>query len=368
MSDKKFRELKIDEELRDLLPPLTEDEYKQLEENVKQDGCTNPIVTWNGYIVDGHNRYNICRKLNYGFNEFILAEKTKDDVIEWMINTQLGRRNLTPIQRISIAEKYREVIKKKARERQLSTLKQNITDVPISAPRDKHNKTRDELAKIAGVGHDTYEKGKKILESDNEEIKQKVKSGEIKINKAYNELFPKNKKEEKEADNTGECIKIEDVKEINKIKYKICSNCGQEKKLDYFYIGHNICKECEQNEGVEKQKQVTIGSGVFKDISGKPLSVSEEYNCSKEEFDKLVKDVKTPKNIEDYSNPVAEIDAIKNDCDDLILDIEDRLFNIEKVFYKMNCENINELNVVLDMFVNKLNKLKNKINNEKVGR
>ena len=54
--------------------------------------------------------------------------------------------------------------------------------------------TRKELAKIAGVSHDTYHKGVKILNSDNEEVKKQVLSGEKKINTAYNELFGKESK------------------------------------------------------------------------------------------------------------------------------------------------------------------------------
>lgn len=45
---------------------------------------------------------------------------------------------------------------------------------------------RAKLAETAGVSQDTYSKGKKILDSDNEEVKQKVMSGEMSINAGYN--------------------------------------------------------------------------------------------------------------------------------------------------------------------------------------
>jgi hypothetical protein len=54
---------------------------------------------------------------------------------------------------------------------------------------DKPIYVRNELAKIAGVSNGTYSQGKRILDSDNEEVKQKVLSGEMKIGTAYNELF-----------------------------------------------------------------------------------------------------------------------------------------------------------------------------------
>ena len=33
------------------------EEFKSLEDSIKQDGCLRPVELWNGYIVDGHNRY-----------------------------------------------------------------------------------------------------------------------------------------------------------------------------------------------------------------------------------------------------------------------------------------------------------------------
>ena len=99
-----MRELKIDPELRDLLPPLTSEEYKQLEKNIVENGFDRnfPIMEWQGFIVDGHNRYDICKKHNIEPIIGTLAYKTKEEVMEWMLDIQLGRRNLTPIQKIAI--------------------------------------------------------------------------------------------------------------------------------------------------------------------------------------------------------------------------------------------------------------------------
>ena len=120
-----MRELKIDPELRDLLPPLTSEEYKQLEKNIVENGFDRnfPIMEWQGFIVDGHNRYDICKKHNIEPIIGTLAYKTKEEVMEWMLDIQLGRRNLTPIQKIAITEKYRPIYEKQAKENQLSGLK-----------------------------------------------------------------------------------------------------------------------------------------------------------------------------------------------------------------------------------------------------
>ena len=55
--------LKIDPEFQSQIPPLTDDEYKQLEENILKEGkLLSPLIVWNNTLVDGHNRYAILQK------------------------------------------------------------------------------------------------------------------------------------------------------------------------------------------------------------------------------------------------------------------------------------------------------------------
>ena len=56
------QELKTDPEYESIIPKLTDEEFKQLEENLLADGVLAPLIVWNGTIVDGHNRYrNVYR-------------------------------------------------------------------------------------------------------------------------------------------------------------------------------------------------------------------------------------------------------------------------------------------------------------------
>lgn len=86
--------LKIDKEFKDLISPLHRFEYKQLEENILHDGCLNPIITWKGIIVDGHNRYAICKKYNIPFTVLEKSFSCRAEVISWICKNQLGRRNI----------------------------------------------------------------------------------------------------------------------------------------------------------------------------------------------------------------------------------------------------------------------------------
>ena len=191
-----MKELKIDPELRDLLPPLTDDEYKQLEKNIMENGFDKnfPIMEWHGFIVDGHNRYSICKKHNIEYVVGTLGYETKDEVMEWMLDIQLGRRNLSPIQRITVTEKYRPIYERQAKENQLSGLKQNTVSVNLPKRETNPINTAEKLANIAGVSEKTYRMGVKVLNSDDEELKQRVLSGETSISAGYKELQNEKKK------------------------------------------------------------------------------------------------------------------------------------------------------------------------------
>ena len=95
-----LQHLTIDPEFASKIPPLREEELKQLEENILADGVViNPLIVWNGVIVDGHNRYHILQQ--HPEIQFTTYEKGFPDryaAIAWICKNQLGRRNLTPQQ------------------------------------------------------------------------------------------------------------------------------------------------------------------------------------------------------------------------------------------------------------------------------
>ena len=190
-----MRELKIDPELKDLLPPLTDEEYKQLEKNILENGFDRnfPIMEWHGYIADGHNRYSICKKHNIEPVIGTIAYDTKEEVMDWMLDIQLGRRNLSPIQRIAVAEKYRPIYEKKAKENQgaRNDLKNNIPQNLGESEKKKAAKDREvnsKLAKVANVNPETYRQAKRVLDSENDDLKQRVLSGATSISAGYKEL------------------------------------------------------------------------------------------------------------------------------------------------------------------------------------
>jgi len=91
-------EIIIDEEFRRLLPALDSMAKAQLEEQLLVHGCLNPLVLWNGILIDGYNRYEIIRRHDLPYRTVSLEFEAREDVIVWIIKTQVAQRNLTPLQ------------------------------------------------------------------------------------------------------------------------------------------------------------------------------------------------------------------------------------------------------------------------------
>jgi len=183
--------MQIKQEFKDLIPSLTKEEFKQLENNCMSEGVREKILTWNGFIIDGHNRFEIATRWDLDYKTESKHFDNEEAVKEWMILNQFGRRNLSNYQRSVLALELEDVFSKKAKEKQKEA---------GGAVRQKSDKavidTKKELSKVASVSHDTIAKVKKIQEKAPEEVKAKLRTGEVSINAAYKEI----KKEEKKAE------------------------------------------------------------------------------------------------------------------------------------------------------------------------
>ena len=108
-----LQNLSVDPEFASKIPSLREEELKQLEENILADGVViNPLIVWNGIIVDGHNRFEILKE--HPEIEYTVLEKEfagREEAIVWICKNQLGRRNLTPEQRRYLVGKQYEAEK-----------------------------------------------------------------------------------------------------------------------------------------------------------------------------------------------------------------------------------------------------------------
>ena len=184
-------ELKTRKLFADLIPPLSIEERGELENSIMDEGCRDAICVWNGVIVDGHNRYEICKRRKRAFRVKEMSFDNDEAAVAWIIRNQFGRRNLTAMQRAELALKLKEAVAAEAKKRQVSQLKKGAEKpvAPKLAERSK-GETRDELAKMANVSHGTLAKVEKIVAEAEPEVVEATRKGEMSINKAYQTVAP----------------------------------------------------------------------------------------------------------------------------------------------------------------------------------
>ena len=193
--------MEIKQEFKNLMPPLKEAEYSELESSILAEGCREPLIVWNNILVDGHHRYEICTKHNIPFKVINKDFEDENEAMLWIINNQLGRRNITDFARAELVLKKKDILLEKGREKQKQTLggyKYNKPSVLAnSAKTDTPHNTREILAKEIGVGQRTIGRVEVILREAPEEVKDKLRRGDITINKVYTEIQNKKRAQQK---------------------------------------------------------------------------------------------------------------------------------------------------------------------------
>jgi N6-adenosine-specific RNA methylase IME4 len=196
-------DVRIDKKFKALIPPLTDEERRQLEENIEAAGkAYDTIKVWEGKIVDGHNRYDICRKLKLPFKVEQLKFESRDHAEAWVINNQFGRRNVGPFQRSELALKLKEAkaaIATAAKEQAgKETGRGNKKVLPnLAKPLD----TREELAEVAGVSHGYISTVERIQAAADEglvdeETLEDLRADRVSANKVISELKKAARQEE----------------------------------------------------------------------------------------------------------------------------------------------------------------------------
>jgi 16S rRNA G966 N2-methylase RsmD len=202
--------IQIKDEFKKLIPALTAEEFKQLEQNCLDEGIREKIITWNGFIIDGHNRFEIATRWNLEYQTETKRFKDENEVKEWMINNQFGRRNLNNYQRGILALELESVFSERAKEKELE---RKTTFVKSQKSNLETINTNKELSNVSGVGQQTIARVKVIKAKASEEVKAKLNTGEASINEAYQDI----KKEEKQQIKTDERERLAEIGKTKKI-------------------------------------------------------------------------------------------------------------------------------------------------------
>lgn len=190
----------VNEELKAYIDPMTADEHEALERSILAEGCRDALVLWDNILVDGHNRYGICRKHDLPFNTVQNTHfRSIEDVHLWMINQHLGRRSVSDFQRGVLALRKREILA----ERQVRAQEADNEATPTSTTTDASMesaapietatfdlpplpplKSREAIAREARLSSSQVVLIEKIQKQAEPEVVAAVKSGTISINAA----------------------------------------------------------------------------------------------------------------------------------------------------------------------------------------
>jgi hypothetical protein len=184
-------DLVVNEDLKAYIDPLTTEEYEALERSLLAEGCRDALVLWNDVLVDGHNRYAICRKHGLPFQTVQNTRfQSMEDVHLWMIDQHLGRRSISEFQRGVLALRKREIVAaRRARRDAVSA-----TAAPTNTDGETHPAeafatgealhTREALARAARLRSSQIAMIEKIQQSATPEVVAAVKSGTLSLNAA----------------------------------------------------------------------------------------------------------------------------------------------------------------------------------------
>ena len=176
-------EISVRKNLKNFIPALSKEEYQQLEKNLLEEGCRDPLVVWEAgselVLVDGFNRYKICTQHRIPFQVEKRQFKDEEEAKDYMINNQLGRRNLHPDQLSYFRGlKYERLKKHNRGYDQILSKGQNDLS------------TADRLAQEFKVSEKTikrdaeFSRGIELIGESNPKLKQDILAGKIKVKKS----------------------------------------------------------------------------------------------------------------------------------------------------------------------------------------
>jgi hypothetical protein len=184
------QKIKIDPEIQSLIPPLKPDELAKLRDSIQKEGCRDPLVIWkeNSVLLDGHNRYAICQDLGKRFSVREMEFPDIDHALLWVLNNQLGRRNLSNTQfKLMIGQLYELEKKVRGGDRKSETFKEN--QFPQNEGIDSFGETAERLAKQYNISRSTVErssdlhKALEVIRDADPDFAQRFEAEDIKVPK-----------------------------------------------------------------------------------------------------------------------------------------------------------------------------------------
>lgn len=188
-------------EIASLFPLMFGEEFAGIREDIKKNGLQEPIILYEGKILDGRNRYLICKELNI---EPELKEFKGDNPVSYIISKNMFRRHLNLYQKTKIAILLLPKYAEKAKEQKIEAGRRYGKKHPkgkVSLNSQKPIDAVKEACKVVGIGTSSYyeskfvqEKIKEISKGELQPLRKlqadgmecQLEEGEVTLNSAYN--------------------------------------------------------------------------------------------------------------------------------------------------------------------------------------
>jgi hypothetical protein len=179
-----MQEIILDKKFQTILPALDAETYRNLELAILEYGAIFPLVLWNGILIDGYNRYKICKEHDIPFKTIEMDFKTREEATIWIVNNQISRRNLMPMQL-----SYFRGLHYKSEKRTVILHNEAVqNDEKCQNVPSETSNTANRLAEHYNVSSRTIKRNEKLTDAIDligefsPEAKRKVLSGEVAIN------------------------------------------------------------------------------------------------------------------------------------------------------------------------------------------
>ena len=173
----------VDPEFKSLIPPLDQGARDALKKSLLEEGCRDKLIVCklNGQFIllDGHNRYEICKELRIPYKTTEIKVANRTDAKIWMIKNQRGRRNLNESQRAMLAITLDALYSEQAKERMGTR-----TDLGLNLDQGLIGRSAEKAAKDMDVSHQTVSFAKKVVKEGIPELREMVESGDIAVSAA----------------------------------------------------------------------------------------------------------------------------------------------------------------------------------------
>ena len=241
-------------EFRDLLPPLSQEQREALEKDILKNGCYAPlIVDQELRIVDGHNRYTICKEYEIPYTMLVFEFESPLEAKQWALATQKGRRNLDNWELGKIALKLKPDLEARAKANMAAGGGDQKSEAAKSGFQNSENpisekvNTTKQMADSVGISHDTMNRVMRINENAPEVVKEALDNKALSINQGYNLTRQLQQVPEEQREDAGQDALIKLHKAVQEKDAEIDRKAKIAKRFCVAYEKVNLLEVSENN-------------------------------------------------------------------------------------------------------------------------